>query len=332
MQLPADLSAALEDDLGQISSREIAKASERLSERYRAGRGHAPFLRGALDVAAYIAYRLPATYAAIHAAVEEVRTRRPDLRPRTLLDAGAGPGTGAWAAVDVWPNLERITMVERDPEMIQTGKSLAARSSSPVIRNAEWRQEAVDGAWECAPADITIAAYVIGELPDEGRTDFIQRLWECSADVCVIVEPGTPAGFSLVHQAGAVLAEAGARILAPFPQGWQCLEREDDWCHFSARVPRTRMHRAIKGADLSYEDEKYAYVAASRVEGLPLAARVIRHPQVRRGHIRLVLCTAAGVRHVAVSRSSREAYRRAKDLAWGSAIPVEDAGLFGLNP
>ena len=32
-----------------------------------------------------------------------------------------------------------------------------------------------------------------------------------------------------------------------------------------------------------------------------------------------------------VTRKDREAYRRAKDLVWGSAIGVEEAGLFGLD-
>lgn len=82
---------------------------------------------------------------------------------------------------------------------------------------------------------------------------------------------------------------------------------------------------------MSYEDEKYSYVAVSRAEGLPIAARVIRHPQVRSGHIRLVLCTPVGVKHVVVARSNREAYRRARELRWGSAIPVEDGRLYGLQ-
>jgi ribosomal protein RSM22 (predicted rRNA methylase) len=95
-------------------------------------------------------------------------------------------------------------------------------------------------------------------------------------------------------------------------------------------VPRTRLQRLLKEASLSYEDEKFAYVVASRELGLPIAARVVRHPQNRKGHVRLVLCSAGGIRHVVVARSNREAFRRAKDLHWGSAIALEEADLFGL--
>ncbi|MGI8802059.1 MAG: small ribosomal subunit Rsm22 family protein, partial [Solirubrobacteraceae bacterium] len=48
---------------------------------------------------AYAAYRAPATYAAVAAALTQVRLLRPEWRPRTLLDLGAGPGVAAWAAL-----------------------------------------------------------------------------------------------------------------------------------------------------------------------------------------------------------------------------------------
>jgi ribosomal protein RSM22 (predicted rRNA methylase) len=156
-------------------------------------------------------------------------------------------------------------------------------------------------------------------------------MWRCTAGVAVLLEPGTPRGFAAIGEATDVLAQAGAVILAPFPLDWRCLQGEADWVHFSQRVARTRLHRESKGAALSYEDEKYSYVAASQLPGVPIAARVIRQPSVHSGHIRLVLCTASGRREIVVPRSRREAYRRAKDLAWGSAIPVEDAGHYGLS-
>lgn len=62
----------------------------------------------------------------------------------------------------------------------------------------------------------------------------------------------------------------------------------------------------------------------------PIAARVTRHPQTRPGHIRLDLCTRTGIKHVIVTKKYREAFRRARDLRWGSAIDVDDAPLFGL--
>jgi ribosomal protein RSM22 (predicted rRNA methylase) len=249
----------------------------------------------------------------------------------SLLDAGAGPGSALWAAVEVWPSLREIVALERDPRMRTLGGAMTARAGSSAIRRTVWRAGDLTNGWGCDPCDLTVAGYVLGEIPPDRRQAAVEQMWRCTAGVAVLLEPGTPRGFAAIEEATNVLARAGAVILAPFPPEWRCLQGDGDWVHFSQRVARTRLHRESKGAALSYEDEKYSYVAASRHPGVPIAARVIRQPRVHSGHIRLVLCTASGPREIVVPRSRREAYRRAKDLAWGSAIPVEDAHLYGLS-
>ena len=42
-----------------------------------------------------------------------------------------------------------------------------------------------------------------------------------------------------------------------------------DWCHFTQRLQRSRAHKQVKGAELPFEDEKFAYVALTRA---PVAA------------------------------------------------------------
>jgi ribosomal protein RSM22 (predicted rRNA methylase) len=336
MELPPDLVASLSATLRGTPTGDIVRAGSALSMRYRARQGHSSHgqgsaLQSSLDAIAYAAYRLPATYAAIRAVFREVRERRPEFQPATLLDFGGGPGTAAWAAIDAWPEIDRVTILERDPRMLDVGKALAAKAVSPAIRQALWKTADIAAAGQVSPANLTVAGYVMGEIPEATRVDIVRGLWERTTDTCVIVEPGTPRGYALIREVTEQLAQAGAHVLAPVPAGWRCVESIDDWCHFSQRVPRTSLLRSVKGGALSYEDEKYSYVAVSRVEGIPIAARVIRHPQVRSGHIRLVLCTPAGVHHVVVARSNREAYRRARDLRWGSAISVEEAGMYGLD-
>ena len=73
-----------------------------------------------------------------------------------------------------------------------------------------------------------------------------------------------------------------------------------------------------------YEDEKFAYLVASRVEG-PAAAsgRILRHPRVEKGRIALTLCTAEGVVREVVTRRDADAWRAARKVesgdAWGTA-------------
>ena len=46
--------------------------------------------------------------------------------PASVLDLGAGPGIAAWAAVDAWPRIATVELVEAEPEMVRAGKALAA--------------------------------------------------------------------------------------------------------------------------------------------------------------------------------------------------------------
>ena len=65
----------------------------------------------------------------------------------------------------------------------------------------------------------------------------------------------------------------------------------EDWCHFTVRVQRTQLHRALKGGDAPFEDEKFCYLAATREEPADAcAARVLRHPQIAPGRIGTTLC------------------------------------------
>lgn len=333
MQLPDPLREGLAAELASTSPRDLSAASQALSQTYRSPHGgtQGAAVAGPLQARAYAAYRMPATIAALAAAFREVRDRLPGWVPRSLLDVGTGPGSAAWAAVEMWPGLERIVFLEREPAMIELGRALATRSPSAALRQAEWRREDITGAWDATRADLAVTGYVLGELAPDTRAGLVRRLWECTDGASVIVEPGTPRGYADVVVAGEVLAALGARIIAPVPLSWPCLEHEHDWLHFSDRVSRSRLHRTAKDASLSFEDEKYSYVAAARLDSRPIAARVVRQPQIRSGHVRLTLCTKEGIRHLVVSRRQKDAYRRTKDLRWGSAIEEDEAHLFDLD-
>ncbi|HLZ55720.1 MAG TPA: small ribosomal subunit Rsm22 family protein [Ktedonosporobacter sp.] len=318
-----DLQFALNTMLEAAPTKNLARTADDLSKRYRAGHAQDQrvFLHSRDDVIAYAAYRLPATFAAIHAALLEIRARRPDWQPRTLLDVGAGPGTAMWAAATIWPELERITLLERDQHMLAFGKELAQHAQSSAVRWATWQRTDLTQAWECTQRDLVIGAYMLGELPLATHAHFIDQLWSCTADTLLIVEPGTPRGFSLVRGVREQLLASAASTLAPCPHDQACPMPANDWCHFAQRVNRSKLHRTTKGATLSYEDEKFSYAAMARTNGLPISGRVIRHPQKHGGHMRLELCTPEGLKERVVTRSDREAYHDAQDLRWGSALP-----------
>jgi ribosomal protein RSM22 (predicted rRNA methylase) len=319
MQVSDALRSALARELTSIPQKQLAAATQQLSLRYRGG-DSAFSTYSTADVAAYAAYRMPATFAAVSAALYAVQQRVPQWQPRGLLDVGAGPGTSMWAASELWPSIQHSTLLERESDMIAFGKRLAAQAEAQSIRQAEWRRIDLSNDWQAAPYDLVIASYVLGELPIARYASCIEHLWSLTTGILVIIEPGTPPGYERILRARAQLIAAQADVIAPCPGNIACPMAGQDWCHFARRVARTQLHRQAKQASLSYEDEKFSYVACSRVPCLPISGRVVRHPQVRSGHIYLELCTPEGLQHAIVTRKDKQAFKHARDLRWGDAL------------
>ena len=111
---------------------------------------------------------------------------------------------------------------------------------------------------------------MIGELGDAERSALAALMWEKTRDTLLVVEPGTPAGYARIIALRERLIAAGAHVIAPCPHDGTCPLAAPDWCHFTQRLPRSRAHKQLKGAELPFEDEKFAYVALTRA---PVAAR-----------------------------------------------------------
>jgi ribosomal protein RSM22 (predicted rRNA methylase) len=296
-----------------------ASRSAELSRRYREpGRG--PVARTDEDAAAYGVARLPATYAATRIALGELAARAAWLSPRTQLDLGAGPATAVWAAADVWPGLERAVAVEAQPAMTRLGRELADAAGQAPVARLEWLAGTLPAAIPDGAFDLVTLAYVLGELDEHARAETVERAWE-HATALVVVEPGTPAGYRRVLAARDLLLGRGASLAAPCPHELACPWADsDEWCHFAVRLPRSAAHRRAKSAELGHEDEKLSYVAVVRGPADAAEARVLRHPQLRSGHVLLQLCGRDGIREQVVSRRERDRYRQARASDWGGAF------------
>jgi ribosomal protein RSM22 (predicted rRNA methylase) len=324
MDMPHELRTGLTRELAATPRSRLTGATVALSERYRtpdAPHG-APILQSSLDIAAYLAYRLPATFAAVHAVLAHVRERLPNWRPRSLLDAGAGPGTATWAALAVWPEIERVTLLERNTAMVAAGKRLMGTARANALRTADWQTADLARGASGPPHDLVVAAYVLGELP-RPHDEIVEALWARATGALVLIEPGTPRGFAHIRSARDRLLAGGAATVAPCPHHRPCPMGEGDWCHFAQRTARSAQHRDAKGATLSYEDEKYSYAVMARPVADPIAGRVIRHPITRPGNIALHLCTPVGLEQTTVTRKHAAAFRAARHLRWGSIAPPE---------
>jgi ribosomal protein RSM22 (predicted rRNA methylase) len=321
MELPPPLRQAVDRALSGVALNDLAAAAAALSQRYRAeGREGPAYVASDRDALAYLATRLPATFAAVRASFAAIARARPGFAPKTILDIGAGPGTALWAAIDCWPELVDAVLVESSPIFRACGERLAAEAALPQIT---WR--AVDVARErieTASCDLVTIAYVLNELSPEARAPVLARAWQATADTLVVIEPGTPAGWQRILAARQQLIDAGGHVIGPCPHAEACPLALPDWCHFAARVARSRLHRQAKSAEVPWEDEKFSYIAVSR-QPAPgaAAARVVARPRKASGRVTLKLCRPDGsAGEQLFSRRDGELYKRASRSDWGSSL------------
>ena len=318
-----ELHEALAHELEGADLRRLAEARKELTDLYR----DRPPRLGPAHRQAYLATRMPATFAAISAVLRAISARIPTVPIQSLLDLGAGPGTSAWAACDLFPSLEKLHLIEREEGFIETGRRLAQHSSSPTLRSAEWQRGDLLRTELPTGFQMVLLSYSIGELPHHELLPFAEKCWQTTQELLVIIEPGTPAGFERVRAIRAHLIALGAHPIAPCPHSVACPMQGSDWCHFSQRLERTRLHRLLKEGELGYEDEKFSYIALSKnPPQTTAAARIVRHPMIRPGCVQFTLCTPSGqIQQTTLTKKSSENYKKAKKCQWG------DVYRFHLN-
>ncbi|WP_320779148.1 small ribosomal subunit Rsm22 family protein [Streptomyces sp. CRN 30] len=321
---PADtLRTALAGLLDGLPPRQAAQAVDRLIATYRgATPTHAPILRDRADVVAYAAYRMPATFEAVRSALAAFARAVPGFTPAGHIDIGGGTGAATWATAATWDGAPASTVLDWAEPALALGREIAA--AEPALARVDWRAARIGTALALDSTDLVTVSYVLNELAAPDRTALVDAA-ASAARAVVIVEPGTPDGYARIIEARDRLVTAGFEIAAPCPHSAACpIEPGSDWCHFSARVSRSSLHRQVKGGSLAYEDEKFSYVAAVRPPAAPAPARVVRRPQIRKGQVLLDLCEREpGLRRTTVTKRHGGLYRAARDTDWGDAWPPE---------
>jgi ribosomal protein RSM22 (predicted rRNA methylase) len=322
--LPLDLKARLDKLAHRVSRNAIAERAAAQSQIYRAG-GGSRAITTSDDALAYAFARMPATYAATTAVLNAARDMLPAFQPSTMLDVGAGPGTAAFAAVEAFETLADIRLIDANASLRSLSLNLMAEAASETLRQVVRRQSYRHGdalvlLAEADPADLVVASYAAGEIAADELLRFTQLLWGATAGALAIIVPGTPEGYQRILQMRGELIVAGAHVTAPCPHERLCPLRPPDWCHFAQRLPRSRDHLRIKGAEAPFEDEKFSYVVVSRGKPQPLAARVLAPPKTAKSAIMTKLCTDGGVVTDTAARRDADAYRRRKSWRWGDSV------------
>jgi ribosomal protein RSM22 (predicted rRNA methylase) len=316
--LPATLVTALDRLTEGVSRSELARRAAAISNAYRSG-GSSAVIANDSDALAYALVRMPATYAAVAACLDALQTARPDFAPASIIDLGAGPGTATFAAAEALPSLARFALTDTNASLHALARTLMRgnerlRSTQYKLSSARAFLNGVDDA------DLSIASYVVGELEDPERKALVELMWQRTRDVLLIVEPGTPDGYQRIIALRSQLIAEGAHVVAPCPHDGPCPLTSPDWCHFAQRLPRSRAHKQLKGADVPFEDEKFSYVVLSRTAPAARLARLLAQPAQSKAAITAKLCTASGVANTTVQRRDKDAFARARRWRWGDAV------------
>ncbi|MFE9253745.1 small ribosomal subunit Rsm22 family protein [Streptomyces sp. NPDC006879] len=323
------LRGALAELLAGLPPKQAQQAVERLIVNYRGSTPtDAPVLRDRSDVVAYAAYRMPATFEAARSALAALAAVSPGWSPADHVDVGGGTGAATWAVDATWDAPRRTTVLDWAEPALALGRELTSRAPSQALRESQWHRAVIGSGLKVPQSDLVTVSYVLGELTAPAREAVLAEAAR-AAQAVVIIEPGTPEGYLRVREARDHFIAAGLRIAAPCPHDGACpIVPGEDWCHFSARVSRSSLHRQVKGGSLAYEDEKFSFVAAVRFPARPVVERITRKPQIRKGLVLLDLCgpTERGLHRETVTKRHGARYRAARDAQWGDAWPPADEG------
>lgn len=318
MELPNILRVELDRLAEGNKVARLKEASASLTEKYKNESGQGKRLvTTELEATAYSLVRMPATYGSVYSTLKYAFENIDD-EIRSVLDVGAGTGACAWAITELLDDEIDITCLEREDAMIAVGKKLA--SENPLLNRIRWVKSDFVTANVSGAYDLVIASYALNELSDSDRSNIIKKLWAVTGKYLVIIEPGTPVGFNQLRQIRKTMLSEGANVVAPCPHNEECRLPSDDWCHFTCRVPRSKLHRLLKGAEAPYEDEKFAYLALSKEATVQASARILRHPLIEAGKITLKLCTKNGIISKAYTKKNGSLFKIARKSDCGDSF------------
>ncbi len=317
MKLPEELKTNLEEISNKYKQTELKSAYSNISERYmNQKRTGTTLLSTEIDVVSYANARMPATYTAVHSAIENSYKYIKDIEIKSLLDVGAGTGAATWAANEIF-DFKEVTCIEREENMLKFGKKLMQNTD---LEKAQWILKDIVAGELVEKADFVVSSYMLNEIKEEQKEIVLKKLWQSTKKFLFIIEPGTPENYKSIMKYKKVLINQGATIIAPCPQGVECELPEYDWCHFTCRIERTKIHKTLKDAESPFEDEKYIYLLASKEKIFGTQNRVLRHPKISKGYVELKICTPNGIKEEKITKKDGEKYKKARKIGAGEEL------------
>ena len=296
---------------------------------------------GPRESAAYAAGVLPSTFAAVINIMYEISGRISDFQPRSMLDFGTGPGTAIWAAKEVF-KLEKCVGVDLSEDMLRVAEHLEESMKKEGDNSIEFKRYL--GFDPKAPkTDLVVSAFTLGDIASTAlQKSTIEQLWAQTGDVLVLVDRGTPIGFSNIARARQWILDSeglNTHVVAPCSHDRPCpllfspqAKPDDIWCHFSQRVQRPSFLMKTKHSKFNTEDSKYSYVVLRRgnrptkstmEEQAYQWPRLIQPALKKNGHVVMDVCSKEGeIQRMVIPKSQGKIpYRDARKAMWGDLFP-----------
>lgn len=320
MYIKNNLAEALNKLMEDLNYKQINEKAKEISKRYRANNNKGERLVTENDEAiAYALSRMPSTYEAVFSCLENVFENN-NFPINTVLDVGAGTGAATWAAYNFFENKDFMCL-ERENEMINIGK-LLMKNFMEINKCVSWEKFDILNDGINKKFDLVMASYMINELPKNVIDIAIKKLWDATNNILLILEPGTPKGFSNIINIRDILLKNNANIIAPCSHQNKCPIQDDDWCQFTCRVQRSKIHKKLKDGSSPYEDEKFSYIAVSKKECEKAKNRILRHPIINKGFSEFKVCNIDGIKTIKLSRKDGELYKEAKKKSSGDSLSI----------
>jgi len=214
---------------------------------------------------------------------------------QSIRDYGGGPGTFLWSLLD-YTQPTQYTNIDLNEPLLQVFSQLRDHFDAKdyaFCRHQDYLKSQIK-----TNVDLSVFSYTLCENP-KAFTVLEQAL--LNSQQLLIVEPGTPAGFGTILRARQILLDQKWQILAPCTTKAHCPMQpnadsaSDDWCHFALRLNRTKLQMFLKDAQRGHEDEKFAYLIASREPQTNTAVqlqqqRIISKPKIEAHQISFKTC------------------------------------------
>jgi ribosomal protein RSM22 (predicted rRNA methylase) len=332
MTLPDFLSSSLEKIAeSHFTTKVLAHSYSQMRKRYLHSsesdlKKQIKSFKNSSEQVAYLLARMPATYAAIHSVLHQLRSFDVVFKPSTVWDLGCGPGTGSWAASSLFSSIENFIFVEKDPRVLDFCQKLVKSSPDLSLKKSTYHAVDLKNIFQISgAADLVILSYCMGELDRKKRLQVLEESWSRCQHYYILIEPSTPFAFEIMKEMRTFLLQKGGYLVAPCPHEENCPIVAPSWCHFSKRLERSSLHRRIKQGSLPYEEEKFIYWIFSKNPFFKQSGFRVLSPSIKRsGFVELSLCTPEGNREKKIiSRREKNLYQRLRKTGWGDFIPQD---------